>query len=60
MWLDSIVEEVRNVRDKHAAKFRYDLGAIYRDLKKQEKRSGRKVVSLLVKRPMNFKRKKVS
>lgn len=60
MWLDSIVREVRKVREKHAAKFRYDLGAIYQDLKKQEKRSGRKVVSLPAKRPMNFKRKKVS
>lgn len=46
MWKDRIVEEVRKVREEHAAKFRYDIDAIYRDLKKQEKRSKRKVISL--------------
>ena len=33
MWEDPIVEEVRKARDAHAAKFNYDLQAIYRDLK---------------------------
>jgi hypothetical protein len=42
---DPIVEEVRKVRDAHAARFNYDLDAIFRDLKEQEKRSGRKFVS---------------
>ena len=46
MWRDSIVEEVRRVREEHAAKFNYDLDAIYRDLKNQEKKSNRKIVSL--------------
>ncbi len=44
-WSDPIVDEVRQARDAYAARFNYDLGAIYRDLKEQEKRSGRKVVS---------------
>jgi hypothetical protein len=44
-WSDPIVEEVRRVRDAYAARFNYDLQAIYRDLKAQEKRSGRKIVS---------------
>jgi hypothetical protein len=44
-WFDPIVEEVRSARDAYAARFNYDLRAIYRDLKEQEKRSGRKVVS---------------
>jgi hypothetical protein len=44
-WSDPIVEEVRRARDAYAARFNYDLRAIYRDLKEQEKRSGRKVVS---------------
>ena len=44
-WSDSIVDEVRRVRDAYAARFDYDLRAIYRDLKEQEKRSGRKIVS---------------
>lgn len=44
-WSDPIVDEVRRVRDAYAARFNYDLRAIFRDLKEQEKRSGRKVVS---------------
>ena len=44
MWEDPIVEEVRKARDAHAAKFNYDLQAIYRDLKEQEKQSGRTFV----------------
>ena len=43
---DPIVNEVRRVRDAHAARFNYDLDAIFRDLKEQEKKSGRKFVSL--------------
>ena len=34
MWTDEIVEETRQERDRYAAKFNYDLEAIYRDLKK--------------------------
>ena len=44
-WSDPIVDEVRRVREAYAARFNYDLWAIYRDLKEQEKRSGRKIVS---------------
>lgn len=51
MWNDPIVEEVRKVREEHAARFDYDLERIFQDLKEQEKRSGRKVVSLPPKRP---------
>ena len=39
---DPIVDEVRRIRDAHAAKFNYDPDAIFRDIKEQEKRSGRK------------------
>jgi hypothetical protein len=42
---DPIVDEVRRIRDAHAARFNYDLGAIFRDLKEQERKSGRKFVS---------------
>ena len=42
---DPIVEEVRRIRDAHAARFNYDLDAIFRDIKEQEKKSGRKFVS---------------
>ena len=42
---DPIVDEVRRVRDEHAARFNYDLDAIFRDIKDQEKTSGRTFVS---------------
>ncbi len=42
---DPIVDEVRRIRDAHAAKFNYDPDAIFRDIKEQEKRSGRHYVS---------------
>lgn len=51
MWKDPIVEEVRRVRERHAAKYRYDLDAICRALKEDERRSGRTVVSLPPKKP---------
>ena len=44
-WSDPIVDEIRRVRDAYAARFNYDLRAIFRDLKEQEKRGGRKIVS---------------
>ncbi|MBU4397919.1 MAG: hypothetical protein KKE86_01150 [Planctomycetes bacterium] len=42
---DAIVNEVREFRDKRAAKFGYDLRAIAEDARKREQQSGRKVVS---------------
>lgn len=44
MWNDPIVAEVRKIREAHAAKFNYDLDAIYRDLKSKEQASGRSYV----------------
>jgi len=45
MKSDPIVDEVRKVREAHAAKFNYDLSAICTDLKKKEKDSDHPVVS---------------
>jgi len=45
MWKDPIVEEVRAVRQRHAAQFNYDLRKIAEDLRMKEKLAGRKVVS---------------
>jgi len=42
---DPIVDEVRRIRDAHAARFNYDLDAIFLDIKEQEKKSGLKFVS---------------
>ena len=50
MQEDLIVEEVRKVRDAHAAQFNYDLWAIYQDLKEQERKSSRTFVSYPPKR----------
>ncbi|MEN8262380.1 MAG: hypothetical protein ABFR82_02855 [Nitrospirota bacterium] len=60
MWKDEIVEEVRRIRDKHASRFNYNLGEIFKDLKKQEKRSKRKVVSFPAKKPSLLKKTKAS
>jgi len=46
MWIDAIVEETRKAREAHAARFNYDLEAIYEDLKQQEQEGNRTVVSL--------------
>lgn len=45
MRADPIVEEVRRVREAYAAKFNYDLNAIFQDLKRQEQESGRTFVT---------------
>ena len=37
---DPIVDEVRKVREAHAASFNYDLHAIFLDIKKREKERG--------------------
>jgi hypothetical protein len=42
---DPIVDEIRRIRDEHAAQFNYDLDAIFRDLKERERKSGRKFVN---------------
>ena len=49
-WEDPIVAEVRRIRDAHAARFNYDLRAIFRDIKEQERKSGRTFVSFPPKR----------
>jgi hypothetical protein len=36
MSQDSIVEEIRRIRQEHAARFEYDLQAIFADLKRSE------------------------
>ncbi|MBF0427051.1 MAG: hypothetical protein HQL66_14655 [Magnetococcales bacterium] len=46
MWQDPIVEEIRKIREEHAARFHHDLDAIYADLKRLEQESGRKTVTL--------------
>lgn len=35
MWIDPIVEEVRQAREAYAARFNYDIKAICRDIREQ-------------------------
>ena len=46
MWNDPIVEEIRKIREEHAARFDYDPVAIFEDLKRLEQESGREAVKL--------------
>ena len=41
---DPILDEIRRIRDAHAARFNYDLDAIFQDIKEQEKKCGYKFV----------------
>ena len=60
MWNDEIVEEKRQVRDRYAAKFDYDLEAIFLDLKKQEQQAPEKFMSLPSKPPYIIPQPKAS
>ncbi|MFO0813991.1 MAG: hypothetical protein U0796_12265 [Gemmatales bacterium] len=48
---DPIVDEVRQVRDAHAARFNYDLDAIFRDIKEREKKTGLKFIHGVARQP---------
>lgn len=48
---DPIVEEIREVRRRHAEKFRGDFHAICEDLRRRERESGRKYLLLPPRRP---------
>ena len=47
MWKDPIVEEIHKIREKHAAKFHYDLRAIVKYYQNQQKRSTHKATSFV-------------
>jgi hypothetical protein len=49
---DPIVDEVRRVRDAHAARFNYDLDAIFADIKKREKECGLEFVGGVARLPV--------
>ena len=42
--IDPIISEVRAVRDAHAARFEYDMAAIFRDIRAMQEKSGREYV----------------
>ena len=43
---DPIIAEIRKYRDAYAARFNYDVYAMFKDMKKRERESGHKVVNL--------------
>ncbi len=55
MFCDEIVEEVREIRQKHAARFNYDLHKIVEDLNKKQQQYGRKTISFSPKPPSTAK-----
>ena len=50
---DPIVREVRRIRQEHAARFKYDVDLIAKDLKAQERASSRRYISLPPRRTKN-------
>ncbi len=46
MLNDPIVEEIRRIRDEHAARFNYDLDAIFDDFERSQKDLGLPLVTL--------------
>ena len=50
---DYIVDEVRRLREEHAAKHGFDMKAILAAAKKRQRRSGRTVVSLVQKKKLS-------
>jgi hypothetical protein len=50
MWNDEVLAEIRKIRDEQAKSFNYDLAAICADLSKQQATSGRKIISLPLKK----------
>jgi hypothetical protein len=57
MDVDSVVQEVREIREAYAKLFEYDLRAIHLDLKERERASARKVVSFPPRRPNSVGRR---
>lgn len=46
MQRDPIVEEVRRIKEEHAARYNYDIRAMGKALQEEQKRNGGDVVSL--------------
>ena len=44
MYSDPIVEQTRKLRDEYAARFNYDLDAIFQDLMERQQVSDRKLI----------------
>lgn len=49
MYNDLIIEEIHKYREKHAAKFNYDIKKIVDYYRKKQNKSSRKIVSFIKK-----------
>ena len=49
MMQDEVVKQIRQARERQAAKFGYDLKAVIADARKRQKDSGHRVVLLAAK-----------
>jgi len=49
---DPVVDEIREIRQRHAAQFGYDIRAIAEDARQQDAADDRKVVRLPPRRPV--------
>lgn len=58
MFEDPIVEEVRRIRDKLAARFDYNIEAIVENARKEQAASGRKTVSFPPRKPKKTRAEK--
>ena len=48
---DSVIQEIRQIKEANAAKFGHDVHAMLEDLQKRQGAAGRKVVTLAPRRP---------
>lgn len=48
---DPLVQEIRRIKEANAAKYGFNIRAMVEDMRRREKLSGRKIVTLLPRRP---------
>jgi hypothetical protein len=48
---DPIIDEIRRIRDEHAAEHGYDIWSIFREIQERQKASGREYVTLPPRKP---------
>ena len=52
---DEIIKEIHKYREEFAAKFDYDINAMFEYLREQQQKSGRKYVSFQIKKMNKMK-----
>lgn len=50
---DPIIAELRAIRQEYAARFNYDVDAMFRDIRARQEASGREYVRLPARRPVS-------